>query len=507
MQQHLYNSENVLKSVIDSAPFPIGVYVGMELKIELANASMIKTYGKGDDVIGKLYTEILPELTNQEIFEQLREVLSTGISFHAKNKRVDIVIDGILKIHYFNYSFTPLFNAEGQVYGVMNTAAEVTDLNLARQQTIEAEEKLRLAVENADLGTYEIDLKGNVVKTSGKFKEIWDIDETVTQQHIIERLHPDDLWIRDKAYNEALTSGNISYEIRIIHSDSSIHWVRINGKFTFDEDGKPNTILGIVQDITEQIQSAEALSQLVTKRTEELQRSNEDLMQFAHIISHDLKEPVRKVKIFSGILKSEVGTAISETGNSHIDKIQNAADRMSLMVDGILKYSTINASGYPTEKIDLNDIIENIKSDLELVIQEKRAILIQDQLPVIEGSAILIHQLFYNLINNALKFSKAEEPPRVTIHSEIVKKEGQDYIKITIHDNGIGFDASHTEKMFTAFERLHSKDQYEGTGLGLALCKKIVDRHNGTIEAVGVIDEGADFIVSIPLRQPDKQLL
>jgi light-regulated signal transduction histidine kinase (bacteriophytochrome) len=167
----------------------------------------------------------------------------------------------------------------------------------------------------------------------------------------------------------------------------------------------------------------------------------------------------------------------------------------------VLKYSTVNAARYPADNIDLNQIIENIKYDLELVIQEKKAILIQDQLPVIQGAQVLIHQLFYNLINNALKFSKADEPPRVTILAEILNSDKGDYVKITIKDNGIGLDPAHSEKIFNAFQRLHSKDEYEGTGLGLALCKKIVDRHYGTIAAVGQINQGADFIVCLPLEQ------
>jgi PAS domain S-box-containing protein len=502
-----YREENHrLKGVIETSPFPIGVYTGHELKIELANAKMIETYGKGNDVVGRSYAEILPELQHQEIFEQLRRVLATGISFHARNKRVDIVVDGVLKKHYFNYSFTPLLDSKGNVYGVMNTGADVTDLNVAKQQTSDADEKLRLALSAADLGIYEIDLITGEISTSGNFNKIWDIDDPVTQEGILARLHGDDLDIREKAHQDIDALGRVSYDIRIIHRNNAVRWLKINGKFITDTTGKRVSLMGIVQDITDQKQFAEQLEDLVRERTADLKRSNEDLMQFAHVISHDLKEPVRKILMFNGIIENDYASHIEERGLLYIKKVKEATDRMATMIDGVLTYSTINTAGYPAEKVDLNRIIENIKTDLELVIDEKKAILIKDELPVIEGSPILLHQLFYNLINNALKFSKADEPPRVTIRSAIAGGGDNEFVTVTVSDNGIGFDKAYTDKIFNVFERLHSKDAYDGTGLGLALCRKIVDRHNGTLSAQGKINEGADFTVSLPLRQSSEKL-
>lgn len=174
---------------------------------------------------------------------------------------------------------------------------------------------------------------------------------------------------------------------------------------------------------------------------------------------------------------------------------------METLIEGTLAYSTLNKSIQSVQKINLDQIIENIKIDLELIIQEKDAILITSELPEIEGAPILIHQLFYNLIHNALKFSKADEPPRVIITSNIVDYDGKKHVQIVIKDNGIGLDTAYAERIFNAFERLHSKDDYEGTGLGLALCRKITERHNGTITAAGKENDGAEFTIILPLNQ------
>jgi PAS domain S-box-containing protein len=497
----MYDNLLLLKDIVDNAPLPIAVYVGSELQIELANPAMIKTWGKGDEVIGKKYIEIVPEILDQQIFDQALNVLNTGISFHATDKRVDLVIDGILKPHYFNYSFIPLFNSEGKTYGVMNTGTEVTDLHLAKQDMQSAEERLRIAIEACGMGTYEIDLATKKIKTSGNFNAIWSVDDDILNDELIKKLHPDDQLLREEAHTSALKTGKMSYEARIVNDDQSIKWVKVNGKIINDEDGNPTTIIGIIQDIHEQRRFEEELKKQVTENTEELRRSNDDLLHFANVVSHDLKEPVRKIKIFNSLLRNESRIHFDENSKKYLNKVDQSAQRMQTIIEGILAYSTLNKSTQPIEKINLSEIVENIKTDLELIIKEKDAILITSELPEIEGATILIHQLFYNLIHNALKFSKADLPPRVTISFSIIKENGLDYAKITIKDNGIGVDPIFADKIFNAFERLHSKDQYEGNGLGLALCRKIAKRHNGIISCVSEIDNGAEFILTLPLKQ------
>jgi len=499
MEITLQNIEFQLKSVVENAPFPIGIYSGREMNIILANKALIKTLGKGADIIGKSYFEILPELEGQGIFEKLLEVLRTGIAYEVKNNRVDLVINGQPTTHYFNYAFTPLHDSKGAVYGVMNTGVDVTDIVTARQQTQEAEEKLRIAVCSAELATYEIDLLNDDVTVSGNFRSTWDFDdeEVITKESIVSKLHPDDLHIRNAAFQSMGADGKVSYELRIVHRNNAIRWLRINGTTIKNDLGQPVVLVGIAQDITSQKKSEEYLAELVEQRTAQLQRSNDDLLQFSHIVSHDLKEPVRKIMIYNKMLKD---TDDQRQRALCIGKIEAASNRMVTLIDGILAYSGTNAAGFPVEMVDLNGLMKLIKKDLELLIDEKKAIFIETHLPSVEGSPILLQRLFYNLVNNALKFSKADVPPRVTISSVIGTKDSQGYVRIIIEDNGIGIDPLYSDKIFNAFERLHSKDKYEGTGLGLALCKKIAERHKGSIESIGK-DDGSEFAVELPLQQ------
>lgn len=497
----MYDNVTLLKDIVDKTPLPIAVYSGEELQIQLANPAMINTWGKGDQVIGKNYRDILPEIGKQQIFDQALAVFQTGIPFHAKDKRVDLVVDGVLKTFYFNYSFIPLFDNENKIYGVMNTGTDVTDLHQANQKVHSSDERLRMAVDSSGMGTYEIDLTTKQIKTCGNFNSIWSVEEDVPNEHLIAKLHPEDQLLREKAHQEATITGKISYEARIINENQSIRWVKINGKIIKDENGLPQTIIGIVQDINEQRQFEQELKRQVDESTQELRRSNDDLMHFANIVSHDLKEPVRKIKTFSSLLRNNIGTDLNEISAKYLSKVDQSAERMQTIIEGILAYSTVDKKTQPVESINLDKTIENIKIDLELIIKEKGAILIKSELPAIEGAPILIHQLFYNLLHNALKFSKADQPPRVTISAVMINKANRDFVQINILDNGIGLDAIHYERIFNAFERLNSKDEYEGNGLGLALCRKIVQRHGGTITALGEKGTGAEFIVTLPSKQ------
>jgi light-regulated signal transduction histidine kinase (bacteriophytochrome) len=251
----------------------------------------------------------------------------------------------------------------------------------------------------------------------------------------------------------------------------------------------------------------EKLEELVAQRTVELKRSNEDLQQFAHVASHDLKEPVRKIRTFSQRLAEEYGAMVPEKGRTFIDKIQASSERMAHMIDSILSYSVVTATEMEEEAINLNLLLEGITSDLELLILQKEASINVEKLPGIKGIPTLIYQLFYNLINNALKFSKTDTPAEIQIYGrklppeEIasfdLRKSGS-YVEIIVKDNGIGFSQEYADKVFNVFTRLNSRDKYEGTGLGLALCRKIVHRHGGVIRAKSAEGEGAEFHIILP---------
>lgn len=257
----------------------------------------------------------------------------------------------------------------------------------------------------------------------------------------------------------------------------------------------------------------EKLEQAVRRRTQELrrlnislERSNEDLQQFAHVASHDLKEPVRKIRTFAGRLLDEYGDLLPGEARTFLAKIQHATQRMVTMIEGVLTYSILNSNEQTISVVDLNEVFDNIESDLEVVIEEAGAEIRRSELPRIEGAPVLIYQLFYNLVNNALKFSQNVDKPLIVISSRMTEGVGKRIAEVTIRDNGIGFEQDQSGRIFEAFTRLNSKDRFEGTGLGLALCKKIAERHRGSITATGRSGEGATFVVRLPLVQVERSI-
>jgi light-regulated signal transduction histidine kinase (bacteriophytochrome) len=243
------------------------------------------------------------------------------------------------------------------------------------------------------------------------------------------------------------------------------------------------------------------LEERVNERTLALQRSNADLQQFAHVASHDLKEPVRKITTYSLRLEDELNGHATENARRYTKKILESAGRMSTMIEGVLTYSSLNAIHQNMAPVDLNGIIADINNDLEVLIDQSGARIQSEPLPKVEGIQVLLYQLFYNLINNSLKFSKKDQPPVIKITCERTTLDDADHVKIILADNGIGFEPAYNQQIFNSFMRLNSKSDYDGTGLGLSLAKKIVERHQGTIQADGIMNEGAVFTIALPIKQ------
>ncbi len=256
------------------------------------------------------------------------------------------------------------------------------------------------------------------------------------------------------------------------------------------------------------VESGERLGDLnrqLLSYSERLARSNRELEDFASVAAHDLQEPLRKVQAFGDRLVAESESDLSEKGRDYLERMQKASGRMRVLIDDLLTYSRVATKAQPFELVDLADVMAEVQRTCETLIEETGGRLEVAELPVIEADATQMEQLLQNLITNAFKFHRPDVPPVVEVSGEVTGVHRQDDVKqlrLTITDNGIGFDQKYLEKIFTMFERLHGRDEYSGTGVGLAVCRRIVDRHNGQITAQGNPGEGSTFIVTLPIQQP-----
>ncbi|HWB21688.1 MAG TPA: ATP-binding protein [Gaiellaceae bacterium] len=248
------------------------------------------------------------------------------------------------------------------------------------------------------------------------------------------------------------------------------------------------------------------------ERAKELARSNEELEQFSSVASHDLQEPLRKIRMFGERLRDRLGDSLAEEPAADLERMSNAAARMQQLISDLLDFSRVTHRGKEFEAVDLGQVTRDVVADLEARVVELDAQIELGELPTIEADKTQMRQLMQNLVGNALKFHREGEPPVVRIHADVFPEQAPRFAAeataaerciITVEDNGIGFDEKHAERVFTAFERLHARSSYEGTGIGLSIARKIVWRHGGHITAAGVPGVGATFTVTLPLSQPN----
>ena len=503
----LKESDDRFHNLIYSSPSAIGILMGPELIITMANESIIEIWGKGTEIIGRSYFEALPELAEQGYREVFNRVYTTGIEANFVETPVRILQNGKMTNKYYNFVLYPQRDANGEIEGIGIIATEVTSQAEQNRIIKESEARFRTLAETLPQLVWMTDEKGNQEYASSKWKDYTGIEPTgpETWQQMI---HPIDLPLIMSAWNESMEKGIIyRSEARLKNSRNEYRWFFVQGEPIRNEAGKIVKWIGAFTDIQDQKDIAVKLKELVNERTKELQRSNEDLQQFAHVASHDLKEPLRKIRFFTDRLYIELEENISEKVKHYLSKIDSATSRMSSMIDGVLLYSTIDVVEQLEEQVNLAETLLSVENDLELLIAQKQAVIEYQSLPTIRGYAILLYQLFYNLISNSLKFAKEGVPMRIQVKSEVIEDEqinsmqvlkDLQFIKITVSDNGIGFHQNQAIQIFQTFLRLNPKDKYEGSGLGLALCKKIVERHCGSIKAEGVEGKGATFHVILP---------
>lgn len=283
---------------------------------------------------------------------------------------------------------------------------------------------------------------------------------------------------------------SIVCEILIRRRDGTVYPAEVILSFSRAEN--PPVLLAIMQDITERKQVQEELLAFAQR----LERSNNELQSFAHIASHDLQEPLRKVQLFSNRIEEKYADLLDENGKEYIQRMQNAVQRMQTMISDLLKYARLSGSeNQQLELVDLNAVLQEVISDLEVQIEQVGGTIQFEPLPIIPAYPIQMYQLFQNLLSNALKYHRPDVPPFVKVSCHYQPKKMQ----ITFEDNGIGIPSESHERIFGFFHRLHGRNEYEGNGIGLAICRKIMDNHAGTIHVESVEGQGCRFIVLLPL--------
>lgn len=591
------------------------------------------------EMIGQPISKIIPEDRMGEERDIISRIKRGERMHHFETKR--LAKDG----HLVDISLTisPIKDNRGNVVGSSKIARDITVQKEAEQLLKRSREQLQIVIDASELGTWDLSLITKEFTYSKRYLEILGYTDTTvrpTHGELSKHLHPDDVRIRQVAFEEAYEKGILLYTARIIWNDGSIHWVEIKGKVFYDEKNKPEKIIGTARDITEQrsyqhvleeseqkfrlladsmpqfvwigneagilhyfnqsvydytgfspdqvekvgwlqivhpddreeniklwmrsVKTGEAFSiehrlkrsdgeyrwqvskavpqkdaegkiqmwvgtstdihdrkiftqeleKEVHQRTKELKQLNEDLIksndelaQFAYVASHDLQEPLRKIQTFSARLLESESQNLSEKGKDYFMRMQLASKRMQQLILDLLSYSRANTAEKHFENANLHVLLQVVKEQLREVIDQKHALIKSSNLPTANVIPYQLEQLLTNILSNALKFSKQNERPVIEVSADIVKSHevknasasADEYHRIVIKDNGIGFDAQYSERIFQVFQRLHGKDEFPGTGIGLAIVKKIAENHNGIITATGELNKGAIFTLYLPV--------
>jgi PAS domain S-box-containing protein len=654
----LEESESKLNIAIDATE--LGTFdINLQKEEMTYSSKYLEIYGfrptdkpSRKDVIARVHPD---DIESRAI--AMENAIQTGVLDHETR-----ILHNDGSLHWIRVRGKLVTDKHNQPERILGTVRDITHEKNATQQLQENEERLNIAIESAELGTWELNLKTKQPTVSVKYLEIlgYGKDENPPHAELLTKIHPDDIAFRNQQVEQALISGKLDYEMRVIPSEGIIRWIRSRGKVFYDKHGVPEKMLGTIMDITDQKnalldleKNEKLLEEKVAERTAELQlskemnfrmvnevedyailllnkdgliqnwnkgaekikgytsgeiinnslqifytekdrdeglpkkllnearntgrasnegwrvrkdgsrfwanvvitalhnennevigfskftrdltakkmaeqelehksaelqkanisleKSNSELEQFAYIASHDLQEPLRKIQFFVEQLQKAVPD-LSQSSILYFDKIRNSTTRMNTLINDLLDFSRLSQSSENYVPVDLNAVITHINNDFELLIQQKQASITVATLPTIQAVPLQMQQLFYNMISNALKFSKENQPCLIAINCEKLSNKELaaqypqldkelSYHLITIKDNGIGFDQQYAEKIFVIFQRLNGLHAYGGTGIGLALCKKIVLNHRGEIFAKSKEDEGSTFSIILPEKQ------
>ena len=363
----------------------------------------------------------------------------------------------------------------------------------------ESEKGLAEAQRIAHIGSWVWNIVTDEVHWSDETYHIFELDPQefgATYNAFLSRMHPENRDYVDGVVKKALNGEPYSIDYQIIVSNGKVRDVHLESKVIFDENNIPTRLEGTVQDISDR----KKVEEMLKLKIEELTHSNEELEQFAYVSSHDLQKPLRMIATYLQLLQRRYKGNLDDKADKYINFAVDGASRMQNLIIDLLEYSRVGTVDDEPESIDCEFILNKVLSDIKAVIKENNATISHDPLPEVMADSTQMVQVFQNLILNGIKFH-GEETPKIHIAAE---KKASEWV-FSVQDNGIGIDPQYSERIFEIFKRLNSRDRYPGTGIGLAICKKIVERHGGRIWVESELGKGSTFYFTLPINPAEFQ--
>lgn len=469
-------------------------------KLLAANRSFITTTERTANLTIQVGDNMLLEASYPKehitYWKTLYDRALSGESFQMQSR--DIYTEPGEEI-WWETSFNPI-REEQQIVGVACLSRNITQNRKYQSELWQLNQKLETAQKLAKLGYWELNLQTNELFWTHEVYSIWGRHPSNFQpsfQQFLETLHPDDRDEFLKKRNLVLTGQeSLDIEHRILLPDGSVRYVHEKGSLFKDQFGKQSRYSGTVQDITLRKlheQQLEKANQELSERAEQLSRSNAELERFAFIASHDLQEPLRMVSSFLQLVEKRYNDKLDDAGRQYISYAVSGAERMKKLINDLLAYSRLENTAVDYSTVDMNQVLKEAVANLQESIAESKAQLSIDSMPILaKGNFSGLVQLMQNLIGNAIKY-RGDKPPVITINA----KEDAVYWQFSVSDNGIGIEPDYFEKIFIIFQRLHNMSEYSGTGIGLAICKKIAEQHSGKIWVFSKEGEGSTFYFTI----------